>query len=247
MNRGGAGRRVRAQRWYRFIVRLYPAAHRRAFGDEMVQMFGDHYRDAVGSGRVSRWRFWRSVLADAGRSLVTEYIAAIRAGAGWPGRLRRRNRRWRQRRSAPYRRDAVTRTGRPGRGGRRGRRRRYRRPACRPVRVVAKTRRHRLVYRGRFSSLVLLAVLLGAVLAAGTVTGHTGVAAIVAGAVVLAWLAYRIRLDRLVPAGPHGDGPAPPGGASVREPRRPLPMCPGGSAARPRPDQEPPGQAVALI
>ena len=47
MNCRGGRRRRRAQRVYRVLVRLYPAAHRRAFGEQMVQMFGDHYRDAV--------------------------------------------------------------------------------------------------------------------------------------------------------------------------------------------------------
>jgi hypothetical protein len=69
----------------------------------------------------------------------------------------------------------------------------------------------------------------------------------VTGLLVAAWLGYGIRLARRVPAGPHGDGPAPPGGAGVREPRRPLPLSPAGSAARPMPDQDPPGQAAALI
>jgi hypothetical protein len=255
MNGNGADRRRRAQRWYRLIVRLYPAQHRRAFGEQMVQAFGDHYRDAVGSGRVSRCGFWRSVLADAVASLVSEYVAAVRAGGG---RVRRRFRSTRST-SSPHRRRVS-----PGRWGtRRGprtcqgvaagqgggvdrfgrvrRRLRHRRSACRPMRVVASTRRHRLVYRGRVSALVLLAVLVGAALAAGTVLGHAGIAAVVAGVVAVAWLAYRIRLTRLVPAGPGGDWPAPPGGAGVREPRRPLPLSPAGSAARPRRDQQPSG------
>ena len=115
------------------------------------------------------------------------------------------------------------------------------------MRVMWRTRRHRLVYRGRrLPALVLLAVLV-ATLAAGLGTGRIGIAAAASGVVAVTWLAYRIRLTRLVPAGPRGDGPAPPGGAAVREPRRPLPMSPAGSAARPRHDEEPPGQAVALI
>jgi len=126
------------------------------------------------------------------------------------------------------------------------RRLRYRRSQCRPVRVVARTRRHRLVYRGRISALALMLVLVVAALAVATVTGHLGVGAVAAGLLLAAWLGYGMRITRLVPAVPRGDGPAPPGGASMREPRRPLPMSPVGSAARPRYEDDPPGQAVAL-
>jgi hypothetical protein len=123
---------------------------------------------------------------------------------------------------------------------------RYRRVRCRPERVLARTRRHRLVYRGRVSALVLILLLAPAVLAAGTLTGHVVVGTVVAGLVVAAWIGYGIRVTRPIPAGPGGDGPAPPGGASMREPRRPLPLAPAGTAARQRYEDEPPGQAVAL-
>ncbi len=264
MNGNAAARRRRAQRRYRFIVRLYPAEHRREFGEQMVQAFGDHYRDTVGSGRVGRWRFWRSVLVDAGKSLAIEHAAEIR---GRGRTLAARRPRPMRPRTSPHPRDRTTRSGRAwegfehrkGSGVSRVRRARHklrrqlrrqlrrRRSACRPVRVLATTRRHQLVYRGRASALVPPAVLVGAALVAGTVTGRIGIAAILAGVVVTAWLAYRVRLTGPVPAGPPGDGPAPPGGAGVREPRRPLPKSPAGSAARPRPDQQPPGQAVGLI
>jgi hypothetical protein len=96
-------------------------------------------------------------------------------------------------------------------------------------------------------ALLLALAVIGVALGVGTVAGHPGIGALGAGVVAVAWLAYGIRLIRLVPAGPRGDGPAPPGGAGVREPRRPLPMSPAGSTARPRPDPDEPGQAVALI
>lgn len=118
---------------------------------------------------------------------------------------------------------------------------------CRPVRVIGRTRHHQLVYRGRASALVLMVGLVVAALAAGTLAGYLTVGAVVAGLVVVAWLGYGMRVTRLVPAGPRGDGPAPPGGASMREPRRPLPVAPSGTAARPRHEDEPPGQAVALV
>ncbi|MEV4510996.1 hypothetical protein AB0K00_18735 [Dactylosporangium sp. NPDC049525] len=242
MNRSsGWRRRRRAQRMYRLLVRLYPTAHRRAFGEQMVQMFGDHYRDAVEGRGGSRLRFWLAVLADAGSSLVTEHAAEA-------GTRLRQVPKW-----ALRRRRASTRTDHRGMGGvqrrraRVARRLRYRRRCHRPVRVVIRTRRHQLVYRGRVTALIVPAASTGAALGAGTVTGHPGIGAVVAGLIVVAWLVYSLRLTRPVLSGSPGDGPAPPGGASVREPRRPLPVRPAGSAARPRPDQDGPGQAIALI
>ncbi len=126
------------------------------------------------------------------------------------------------------------------------RRLRYRRSRCRPVQVVARTRRHRLVYRGRISALVLTVVVIAVGLTVGAVGGHLGLGVVSAGLVLVVWLGYGMRVTRLVPAGPRGDGPAPPGGASMREPRRPLPLSPAGSAARPRYEDGPPGRAVAL-
>jgi hypothetical protein len=81
----------------------------------------------------------------------------------------------------------------------------------------------------------------------GAVTAHLGIAALVTGLVVAAWLGSRMRLTGPVPAGPNGDGPAPLGGAGTREPRTALPISPDGSAARPEPDNDPPGHAVAVI
>jgi hypothetical protein len=127
-----------------------------------------------------------------------------------------------------------------------GRRPRYRQARCRPVRVMARTCRHRLMYRGRAWGLALMAALAVALLAVGVAAGHEVVGGVMAGVVAAAWLGYTIRVTRLVPAGPRGDGPAPPGGASVGEPRRPLPVSPAGSAARQRYEDEPPGRAVAL-
>src|SRR5262245_53599126 len=99
MNRHGGRRRLRAQRIYRLLVRLSPAAHRQAFGEQMVQTFGDHYRDVVEGRGGSRLRFWLTVLADAGSSLLTEHAAELRV------RGRRRAA------TPPHRRDRLTRRG----------------------------------------------------------------------------------------------------------------------------------------
>ncbi|GAA5202292.1 hypothetical protein GCM10023322_83970 [Rugosimonospora acidiphila] len=243
---------------YRLLVRLYPAAHRRAFGEQMVQTFGDHYRDAVEVGGGSRLRFWVAVLADAGTSLRTEHAAEL--GALWRrGRRQaatRRLRRGRLTRCEGHRRVATLRRWAPGSravpGGMTRRRRvrlrlRYRPSAGRPVRVVFRSHHRQLVYRGRIAVLAGTVVLIAAALGAGTATGHLGTSVLVTGLLLAAWLGHGMRLDRRIPAGPRGDGSAPPGGAGVREPRRPLPLSPAGSAAWPMPDQDPPGQATALI
>lgn len=258
MNRRGEARqRIRAQRMYRLLVRLYPAAHRQAFGQQMVQTFGDHYRDAVQCRGGSRLRFWLAVLADAATSVVTEHTDEVRARRRRAPSTRRRRRdsvtgngsRLRARRGSVRARDmAVEQRGGMPRRTRVRRRLRYRRSACRRARVLIRTRHHQLLYRGRLSALAVMLVVLAAVgLAVGTATAHLRISALVTGLLLAVWLGYRLRLTRPVPAGPHGDGPTPPGGAGVREPRRPLPMSPAGAAARPRLDHEPPGQATAVI
>jgi hypothetical protein len=59
-------------------MRLYPRAHRQAFGPQILQAFADHYRDAVEADGQGAWRFWLGVAADEGRSLVREYDLALR-------------------------------------------------------------------------------------------------------------------------------------------------------------------------
>jgi hypothetical protein len=72
----------RAARLYALLMRLYPPAHRRAFGQQMLQTFRDQYRDVVETHEESAQRFWRGVLADAGRSLFREYLTALAAALG---------------------------------------------------------------------------------------------------------------------------------------------------------------------
>jgi len=117
---------------------------------------------------------------------------------------------------------------------------------CRRVRVIVSQRDRALIFQGRAPVLLVLLVLLAATLSTAVITGYLRIGSAIGGALVLAWLAYGLRVMRLTPDGPRGDGPAPPGGAGVREPRRPRPHSPAGAAARPYDDEEPPGRAVAV-
>jgi hypothetical protein len=71
-------KRARAERVYAWFLRLYPGAYRRIFGQQMLQTFQDHYRDAIETEGESELRFWFGVAGDEGKSLVREHIAALR-------------------------------------------------------------------------------------------------------------------------------------------------------------------------
>jgi len=92
----------------------------------------------------------------------------------------------------------------------------------------------------------MLLALVAALVTGAAAVGYLLVGGVAAVVVTLAWLAFALRITSLLPAGPHGDGPAPPGGAGVREPRRPLPYAPAGGATISLSDEEPPQRAVAL-
>lgn len=70
--------RSHATRVYAWLVRLYPRAYQRRFGQQMVQTFQDHYRDAVETTEESPLRFWLGVASDTGISLMRERNAAMR-------------------------------------------------------------------------------------------------------------------------------------------------------------------------
>jgi hypothetical protein len=61
---------------YRWLVRLYPASYRRLFGEQMLQTFHDHYRDAVVSGEESAARFWLGVIADEAKAIPHACLTA---------------------------------------------------------------------------------------------------------------------------------------------------------------------------
>jgi hypothetical protein len=67
----------RAERVYASFLRLYPRAHRQAFGEQMLWTFRDHYRDAVEGRGESEACYWLSVVGDEGKSIVREHLASL--------------------------------------------------------------------------------------------------------------------------------------------------------------------------
>jgi hypothetical protein len=116
----------------------------------------------------------------------------------------------------------------------------------RQQRVRARRRERTLLYRAPARALALLVGLVAALTIAAVATGYVLAGAITVGVAVLAWLTLALRVTRLEPAGPGGNGPTAPGGAGVREPRRPLPMAPAGAAAMPLPEEDGQRRAVGL-
>jgi len=98
-------------------------------------------------------------------------------------------------------------------------------------RVLARRGDRALVYRAPGAAVASLLVLVAALVTTAILADYLvlGIAASVVAVVV--WLRLAIRMVRLAPSGRRGrDGPFPPGGAGVREPRRPVPSAPSGSA-----------------
>jgi hypothetical protein len=112
--------------------------------------------------------------------------------------------------------------------------------------VLAQRGARAVVYPGRAWILLLVAVLTLGSLTIAALAGRPRLGFALAGLLAVAWLAYALRLTRLSPAGPGGDGPTPPGGAGVREPRRPLPHAPAGAAVRAIDDEQPRRGAAAI-
>lgn len=69
---------VFSEKVYRTLLRLYPSAHRREYGELMMQLFRDECRDGWRTGRsVGLMKVWLRVLPDLGKTSVIERIAAI--------------------------------------------------------------------------------------------------------------------------------------------------------------------------
>jgi hypothetical protein len=106
-------------------------------------------------------------------------------------------------------------------------------------RPIARRGNRALSYRGPVWSLAALFGAFLAVLIVALATQYLLLGGIAIMAAFIAWAVLALRVERLEPAGPSGEDPDP-GGAGVREPRRPLPLAPAGAAALPLPEEEPP-------
>jgi hypothetical protein len=115
----------------------------------------------------------------------------------------------------------------------------------RRTRTLAQRGNRAILYRAPGAAVALLVGLVAALAVAAAVAGYLLVGVTTMGVALLGWLGVGLRWRRLQPAGPGGDGPTPPGGVGVREPRRPLPYAPAGAAAMPLPE-EPPERTARL-
>lgn len=70
------------ERLYRRLLRLYPAAFRGRFGDEMAQLFGDQLRDARAAGAPAGVaRMWLRTLGDLALTAASEHARRDRTVA----------------------------------------------------------------------------------------------------------------------------------------------------------------------
>lgn len=75
-------RRVqRSERWYAFVLSLYPKSYQAAYKQPMLQLFHDLNREASrGSGWQGLKRVWKQTALDALISLPVEYLDLIAKG-----------------------------------------------------------------------------------------------------------------------------------------------------------------------
>lgn len=76
---------TRGERLYRALLRLYPPAFRRGFGDEMTELMRDRLRAAKRAGGGATWRLWLRVAVDLAISAPAERWHELRRGPGPTG------------------------------------------------------------------------------------------------------------------------------------------------------------------
>lgn len=70
------------ERFYRSLLRIYPADYRASYGDDMVQLFGDQLRDARnGRSTASSIRVWARALGDLATTAASEHVRRNRTVA----------------------------------------------------------------------------------------------------------------------------------------------------------------------
>lgn len=83
-------RRSRRDRFFGWLLRLFPADFRGDFGTEMAADFHDQRADAVASGWRAVVHLWARTLVDIARRAPVEHLDVLRRDAGYAVRLLRR-------------------------------------------------------------------------------------------------------------------------------------------------------------
>lgn len=75
---------TRSERVFRALLRLYPAAYRQDYGEPMLQLFRDQWRDASESGHsFSLLQLWIQTVGDMVTSAAAENAAAFGSSKMW--------------------------------------------------------------------------------------------------------------------------------------------------------------------
>jgi putative ABC transport system permease protein len=85
---------MRADRWYRRLLRLLPFDFRSDYGREMAQVFGAQHREAESEGAASVARLWRQAVVEMVRTAPREHVAQLAQDARHAVRTMRTNRVW---------------------------------------------------------------------------------------------------------------------------------------------------------
>src|SRR5688572_24822734 len=73
---------MKAEGFYRVLLRVYPKGFREEYGEAMAQHFSDLWRDACGNGRAfGRLVFWGRICADTFLSAVRARFSEKRKGS----------------------------------------------------------------------------------------------------------------------------------------------------------------------
>src|SRR5436305_146518 len=82
----------RSQRFFRALLRLFPAEFRGDFGDDMAATFNDQARDALAQGdRMAALRLWRDTIAGILTTAPREHLDVLRNDVRYALRNLRRN------------------------------------------------------------------------------------------------------------------------------------------------------------
>jgi len=82
---------MRAERWFRRLLKLFPSGFRGDFGDEMTEVFRDQHRDAVSGGSMALLALWWDTLRGIVTTAPREHLDLLRADVRYALRNLRRS------------------------------------------------------------------------------------------------------------------------------------------------------------